>query len=64
MLLLNIRGCRRLAEDRGIWRQIGQGLTMRAEMPLKEQKKKKLHVDAYIKAVSYRTSSNENWRKV
>jgi len=44
---------------------------MRVEMPLKKQmkkkkrkkkKKKNLHVDAYIKAVSYRTSSNENRR--
>jgi hypothetical protein len=56
----------RLAEGRDIWRQRGQGLNMRAVMPLNKKKKKKkkknLHVDAYIKAVSYRYSSNENWR--
>jgi hypothetical protein len=40
---------------------------MPAEMPLKKQmkkKKKNLHVDDYIKAVSYRTSSSEKWRNV
>jgi len=51
-----------LAEDRDIWRQRSQGLVMRAEMPLKEMKKKNLHVDAYIKGLSYRTSSKENLR--
>jgi hypothetical protein len=64
LLLLNITGWRRLAEDRDIWRQRGHGLMMRVEMPLKKQMKKNLHVDAYIKAVSYRTSSNENRRTV
>ena len=51
-----------LAEDRDIWRQRSQGLMMRVEMLL-EEIKKNLHVDVYVKAVSYRTSS-ENWRTV
>jgi hypothetical protein len=63
LLLLNIRGWRRTAEDRDTWRQRGQDLMMRAEMPLKKQMKN-LHLDAYIKAVSHRTSRNENWRTV
>jgi hypothetical protein len=62
LLLLNVVGWRRLAEDRDIWMQRGHGLKMRAVMPLKKQMKKNLHTDAYIKAVSYRTSSNENRR--
>ena len=55
-----------LTEDRDICKHRGQGLMVQTEVPLKKQmkKKKNLHVDAYVKAVSYRIISNEDWRTV